>query len=181
MFDSSIISEDVRWLMVTDLDDTLLNHQSYAYDTSLNAITNLQDNNIPVILNTSKTYDETIEFSEPLIWKTDEASLSVFQQQLETHGLTTLQGGRFSHVIGDCDKGVASTRLIEYYDTSVKPINTRVIALGDSANDAAMLNVADISIIVNPPSNHQLSKIISADIRTEAAAPEGWREAISTV
>lgn len=274
MFDSSVTGEDVQWLVITDLDGTLLNHQSYAYDASLTAITDLQDNNIPVIINTSKTYDETVairqtlglsdpfvvengsclflpksqftapldaelrddywavvlgvrqqkitdilknievtdeqcirlsqcsvkqavaltglneaqaeqaisrEFSEPLIWKADEAALSVFQQQLEAHGLTTLQGGRFLHVIGDCDKGVASTRLIEYYDNSVTSKNTRIIALGDSANDAAMLTVADISIIVNSPSNHQLSKLVSADIQTESAAPEGWREAISMV
>ncbi len=264
----------VQWLVITDLDGTLLNHQSYAYDAALVAITDLQEKNIPVILNTSKTYAETItirrtlglsdpfivengsclylpkdqflappgavsrdnywvivmgaqqqnisetlqhiqltdeqcirlsqcsveqavaltglseaqaaqaisrEFSEPLIWQADEAALQVFQKQLAAHDLTTLQGGRFLHVIGDCDKGSASMRLIECYNDKVKSRTVKIIALGDSANDAAMLAVADISIIVNSPSNHQLSKLISADIQTKAAAPEGWQEAISTL
>ena len=264
----------VQWLVITDLDGTLLNHHSYAYDASLAAITDLQEKSIPVILNTSKTYAETInirralglsdpfivengsclylpndqfsappgavsrdnywavvmgaqqqnisailqhvqltdeqcirlsqcsveqavaltglsenqaaraisrEFSEPLIWQADEEALQAFQKQLEAHGLTTLQGGRFIHVIGDCDKGSTSMRLFEFYSDRVKPKTVKIIALGDSANDAAMLAIADISIIVNSPSNHQLSKLISANIQTKAAAPEGWQEAISTV
>ena len=272
--DQSNFDTAVQWLVITDLDGTLLNHQSYAFDAALTAITDLQEKHIPVILNTSKTYMETIsiqqmlglsdpfivengsclylpkdqflappgavprdnywavvmgvqqqgiseilqhiqltdeqcirlsqcsveqavaltglseaqaaqaisrEFSEPLIWQADEAALQAFQKQLEAHGLTTLQGGRFLHVIGNCDKGCASTRLIECYSDRVKPKTVKIIALGDSANDAAMLAVADISIIVNSPSNHQLSKLISVDIQTKATAPEGWQEAISMV
>ena len=261
--------ENIQWLVITDLDGTLLNHHSYTLDAALNAIVILQEKSIPVILNTSKTYAETItireklgvtdpfivengsciylpkdqfdkhagatsrddyweiimgasqqtisdvlesikvkeedcirlsqctvqqvvtltglseeqaaqaiarEFSEPLIWKTDEAALGAFLRKLELNALTTLQGGRFLHVIGDCDKGRATTRLIECYADNVK-----TIILGDSANDAAMLSVADISVIVNSPSNHQLRKLVSPDIQTKAVAPEGWQEAINEV
>jgi mannosyl-3-phosphoglycerate phosphatase len=256
----------VQWLVVTDLDGTMLNHDSYDMEAAKEAIKLLQDKNIPVILNTSKTYAETItirqtlgihdafivengsclylpknsfdrppsateregywsiilgashkaiesiiqsiglpddaavrlsrcsieqtmeltglnaeqaeqavtrEFSEPMIWQSDGSALAGFKQQLRQHGLTTLQGGRFLHVIGDCDKGVATKRLMSCYPDEVK-----VIALGDSANDAAMLCVADISIIVNSPSNHQLQELFTADIQTQQPAPDGWREAI---
>jgi mannosyl-3-phosphoglycerate phosphatase len=268
-----MVERTVQWLVITDLDGTLLDHHSYAYAAALTTITELQEKNIPVILNTSKTYAETItirqtlglcdafivengsclylpkeqfsappdavsrddywaivmgapqpeisealqqlrltdqqcirlsccsieqavaltglsetqaaqaisrEFSEPLIWQADDAALQAFQKQLEVYGLTTLQGGRFLHVIGDCDKGRASVRLLECYGDRVKPETVKVIALGDSANDAAMLAVADIAIIVNSPSNHQLSKLVCADILTKAAAPQGWQEGIST-
>jgi len=259
-------NENIQWLVITDLDGTLLNHDSYAVDAALNAIVLLQEKNIPVILNTSKTYAETItirkmldihdpfivengsciylpknqfakltgstsredywaiemgasqqaineilrhikltekhairlsqctveqavaltglsneqaaqaisrEFSEPLIWQADESLLDKFQQQLKLNALTILQGGRFLHVIGDCDKGRAMVRLIDCYTNKVK-----TIVLGDSANDAAMLTMADISVIVNSPSNHQLHKRVSPDIQTKASAPEGWQEAI---
>ncbi len=262
-------SSNVQWLVVTDLDGTLLNHDSYTFDAAKNAITLLQKINIPVILNTSKTYAETVailhtlgindpfivengsciylpktrfdkppgatsredywalligveknridailqniktaeqnylrlslcsveqavaltglskeqaaqaiarEFSEPLIWQADETALNEFQQQLKLNALTTLQGGRFLHVIGNCDKGEATARLIRCYKGNVK-----TIVLGDSANDAAMLALADISVIVNSPSNHQLRKLVSPDIQTEAVAPEGWQEAINQV
>ena len=113
------------------------------------------------------------EFSEPLIWRGDAASLLSFEQKLKQHGLTTLQGGRFLHVIGDCDKGRATQVLLGFYVDNVK-----TIVLGDSANDAAMLSVADISVIVNSPSNHQLQELVTPDIQTQEPAPKGWREAI---
>lgn len=256
----------MQWLVVTDLDGTMLNHDSYDVEAAKFAVQLLQDKNIPIILNTSKTYAETItirkalgindafivengscvylpkssfekppgateredywsiilgvshqnidevlqllnlaeddairlsqcsvqqtsdltglseqqaeqaiarEFSEPLIWQAGEVSLADFQKQLRQHGLTTLQGGRFLHVIGDCDKGNATKRLVSCYRDKIK-----TIALGDSVNDAAMLSVADISVIVNSPSNHQLQKHVSPDIQTQEPAPKGWREAI---
>jgi mannosyl-3-phosphoglycerate phosphatase len=258
--------DNTQWLVVTDLDGTMLNHHSYDMEATRGAVQTLQEKNIPVILNTSKTYAETItirnalairdafivengsciylpktdfarpaaaterddywsivlgashqeienvlasinlseedavrlsyctvrqavdltglsenqaeqaisrEFSEPLIWLSGEDSLADFQQQLQENGLTTLQGGRFMHVIGNCDKGKATTELMACYKGKVKSI-----VLGDSANDAAMLLIADLSIIVNSPSNHQLQKIVTADIQTQAPAPDGWREAI---
>lgn len=269
-----MIDKRIQWLVVTDLDGTLLNHHSYALDAAQDAILVLQKKNIPVILNTSKTYSETItirqqlgvtdpfivengsciylpknqfdkqagttsrddyweivmgasqktissvlkkiklndkhcirlsqcsvkqvvsltglseeqapqaiarEFSEPLIWKTDEASLNTFLQQLELNDLTTLQGGRFLHVIGNCDKGRSTKRLIECYANTAENNMIKIVALGDSANDAAMLSVADISVIVNSPSNHQLRKLVTPDIQTKGHAPEGWKEAINDV
>ena len=255
-----------QWLVVSDLDGTLLNHHDYAFDAAKTAIAELKQKGMPVVLNTSKTYAETVaireqlaigdafivengsclylpveqferpqqarqrdgywelvlgatqemieetlvqleltddhcirlsccsvaeavaltglseaqaeqaiarEFSEPLIWQAGEPALAELQQQLHSFGLSTLQGGRFLHIIGACDKGLATRRLAEQYAGEV-----RVIALGDSANDAAMLNAADISIIVNSPSNHQLRKLVTADIQTDASAPVGWKEGI---
>ncbi len=255
-----------QWLVVSDLDGTMLDHHSYDVEDARVAVHELQDRRIPVVLNTSKTYAETIairetlgiedafivengsciylprsqfskpdnaserddywsivlgashrdidhvlqqiglaedaavrlsqctveqtieltglneaqarqaiarEYSEPLIWRDDDSSLRSFQQKLNEHGLTTLQGGRFLHVIGDCDKGRATRALSSLYGDKVK-----TIVLGDSANDAAMLSVADISVIVNSPSNHQLQEMITPDIQTRQPAPKGWREAI---
>ncbi len=264
--ETGAIDNRLQWLVVTDLDGTMLDHHSYDLEDARLAVHELQDKQIPVVLNTSKTYAETItiretlgirdafivengscvylpksqftkpekagqrdeywslvlgathraindvlqliglaedaavrlsqctveqtieltglnaaqaqqaiarEFSEPLIWRDDDSSLLSFQQQLKQHGLTTLQGGRFLHVIGDCDKGRATQALISLYAGKVK-----TIVLGDSANDAAMLSVGDISVIVNSPSNHQLQELITPDIQTQAPAPRGWREAI---
>ena len=266
--ETGAIDSQPQWLVVTDLDGTLLDHHSYDLEDARLAVHELQDKQIPVILNTSKTYAETItiretlgitdafivengsciylprsqftkpekagqrdeywslvlgathgtindvlesiglagdaavrlsqctvqqtieltglnevqaqqaiarEFSEPLIWRQGDSSLLSFQQQLKQYGLSTLQGGRFLHVIGDCDKGRATQVLIGLYGDNVK-----TIVLGDSANDAAMLSVGDISVIVYSPSNHQLQELITPDIQTQAPAPKGWREAIET-
>ena len=264
MSDQAKPDQSTQWLVVSDLDGTLLNHHDYAFDAAKVAIAKLKEKGIPVVLNTSKTYAETVtireqlgigdafivengsclylpveqfdcpqhavqrdaywelvlgatqkkiddalqlldlgddhcirlsrcsvaeavaltglseaqaeqaiarEFSEPLIWQVGETALIQLQQQLDRFGLSTLQGGRFLHIIGACDKGQATRRLAEQYAGDVS-----IIALGDSANDAAMLAEADISIIVNSPSNHQLRKLVTADIQTDAPAPEGWKE-----
>jgi len=261
-----------QWLVITDLDGTLLNHHNYDTDSALPAIKKLHDLNTPVIFNTSKTFSESItlqnklgikaafivengsciyipkslyplinndekkhsrgeyweiilgkthfnihtilnnidtpasyyqllsacsvqeaseltglnseqakqaisrEFSEPLIWKASDNDLKIFITQLKDHNLNTLQGGRFLHVLGNCDKGVATNKLKDTLYTPDKNIKT--IILGDSENDAAMLQTADISIIVKSPSNHKLQQLISPTINTKHEAPDGWAEAI---
>jgi len=259
-----------QWLVITDLDGTLLNHHSYDVDAAKSAIALLKTSNIPIVFNTSKTTAESItlqkelnicapfivengsaiyipktlvdtppdqaesfddfwlitlgkhqqeireqlkqistsescyqllsnctveqavnltglseqqaqqaisrEFSEPLIWKSDAATLIKFKQQLAEHNLHTLQGGRFLHILGNTDKGKASNLLKKIYKSQYKSIKT--IALGDSANDAAMLVIADISIMVHSPSNHTLEQLIIPSIKTENEAPMGWAEGI---
>lgn len=259
-----------QWMVITDLDGTLLNHHTYDAGAAIPAIKLLQRNHIPIILNTSKTYAETLvirhaldihdpfivengscvympveqfpdipanafrqddywavmlgksyqeissildamatpassytrfsqctieqaaeltglthdnvklainrEFSEPIQWHASESALVEFKQQLGRHGLSTQQGGRFLHIMGDCGKGRAIKFLLQYYQG-----NPKTIILGDSANDAEMLSVADISVVVNSPSNDSLIKQITPDIRTHACAPEGWAEAIHGV
>jgi len=265
--------QKTQWLVITDLDGTLLNHHDYTTDNALPAIKKLQDLNIPIIFNTSKTFSESItiqnqlniktpfivengssiylskqlypelkrhesihsrdqywevvlgkshsdishilknidtpssyyqllsacsaqeassltglslaqseqaisrEFSEPLIWLSGSEELAVFKKQLEKHDLNTLQGGRFLHVLGNCDKGKATDKLIDILSSTKTQIKT--ITLGDSANDAAMLITADISIIVNSPSNTQLQKLITPTFHTTREAPDGWAEGIS--
>jgi len=258
--------QSVQWLVVTDLDGTLLNHHTYDTGKTVNTIAGLHKKNIPVILNTSKTYAETLsirsqlnitdpfivengsalyiprtafeqpkeaisrddyweivlgsrkqaidnvlekipgldqqairlsqcsikqaiqltnlkqeqaaqaiarEFSEPLIWQSSPESLSNFQEKLANYGLSTIQGGRFLHVTGECDKGTAIHCLSRLY----KPI-VKTIVLGDSANDASMLAQATISIIVKSPSNSQLEKLITPTFYSQHPAPQGWCEAV---
>ena len=116
------------------------------------------------------------EFSEPLIWKSSDKYLDIFINELKGHNLNTLQGGRFLHVIGNCDKGIATKKLKDILFSPEK--NIKSIILGDSENDAAMLQLGDISIIVKSPSNYQLQKLITPTIHTSHEAPFGWAEAI---
>jgi mannosyl-3-phosphoglycerate phosphatase len=55
-----------QWLVVTDLDGTMLDHHSYDVEDARMAVHELQNKQIPVILNTSKTYAETITIRETL-------------------------------------------------------------------------------------------------------------------
>jgi mannosyl-3-phosphoglycerate phosphatase len=267
--------QQISWLVITDLDGTMMSHHDYRLDAARTALVRCQQSGIPVILNTSKTFAETLEirrrlgiddpfivengsciyfpyepfarkvrdrvegriregyieavcgqkqgviskvlvqigtspacytrlsqcsvqraveltglkpteaenaiareFSEPLLWHGDAAELETFRQQLASHGLSTLQGGRFLHVIGQCDKGLAVQKLLALYGG-----NLRTIILGDSPNDAAMLEQADIACIVRSPSSDSLAALlqangVQADILTRNEAPKGWSEAV---
>lgn len=113
------------------------------------------------------------EFSEPLMMKDSNKFDEDFIHRIHECGLTTLQGGRFLHVLGHCDKGKAVQTLACCYHNAVK-----TIALGDSANDAAMLLQADIPVVVKSPGNSALLQQLSSPFITTSIAPEGWSEGI---
>ncbi|MFT5118074.1 MAG: mannosyl-3-phosphoglycerate phosphatase [Kiritimatiellia bacterium] len=119
-------------------------------------------------------------YTEPLQWLDNGANKRLFQQQIEAQDLHILQGGRFMHVMGLTDKGKASSVLAEGYQKHYKkPITT--VALGDSHNDIAMLQAADIAIVIRSahypaPIFEHPNKMIS-----HAYGPEGWHECIQAL
>ena len=114
------------------------------------------------------------EFSEPIIWHAGDEAKAAFIKDLGSHQLSTLQGGRFLHILGACDKGLAMQRLLACYEHKIS-----TIVLGDSANDIDMLSLADVSVVVNSPANHYMERRIDPVIKTIASAPAGWIEAIN--
>lgn len=123
----------------------------------------------------------TREFSEPLIWQDSAHQLRKFEALIANHGLRLLKGGRFVHVIGACDKGKCLHWLRERFmcSSGVQPV---LVALGDSQNDVAMLNAADIAVIVRS-SHHEppdLEKQSSVMI-TEKTGPQGWADALTQI
>lgn len=264
------MEDRLPYIVVTDLDGTLLDHHSYSYQAALPALDLLAKLGIPVVLNTSKTYAELLplirslklehpfvvengaaiywpenyfpfeaqttvtlgtkrkqilaaiaehkncfspplqgfadwdvtrlishtgldpasaelalqrDYSEPLLWRYDDQQLSVFERQLATHGLTLLKGGRFVHVIGESDKGVAQEWLRSRYQRLWgQPV--KVIALGDGANDIAMLEQADYPVLIRSPQNS--APALSAAAQNRCIIPSGtgpiaWNNAIHTL
>jgi mannosyl-3-phosphoglycerate phosphatase family protein len=261
-------SHNQQWMVVTDLDGTMMSHDNYSMEGIQETVALLGEKNIPVVFNTSKTYAETRliqqklgitdpmivengsclylpherfeqapdsagtrdsywsvqlgqsqqhigailekmnlpdgyytrlsqcsveqavaltgltqeqaeqaiarEFSEPIIWHAGDDAKEAFKVALASQQLTTLQGGRFLHCLGQCDKGMAMQRLLACYDDDIK-----TIVLGDSANDIDMLSLADVAIIINSPANHHIDRRLKSAITIDAPAPAGWIEAIN--
>jgi mannosyl-3-phosphoglycerate phosphatase family protein len=263
-----------RLLIVSDMDGTLLNHHDYQFEAVLPMLAQLQHQQIPVILNTSKTFAEVeswlekLDLKHPFIVENGSAifipkgyfpdpvvsnagvdnqsfdgyqvillgesivTLAAFllqhkpeaidfsrcsaeqamqltglnQQQVaeaqnrqfsiplsfsdseqEQHfadialqsGLAVLKGGRFLHILGKTDKGLATRHLKHLYESAY---NTQygVIALGDSPNDEAMLVHSDIAVVINSPSSDRLKPSNEALIRTQQQAPLGWVEGVQS-
>jgi mannosyl-3-phosphoglycerate phosphatase len=56
----------MEFIIFTDLDGTLLDFKTYSFDSALEALTFIKDNNIPLIITTSKTKAEVSDFMRML-------------------------------------------------------------------------------------------------------------------
>lgn len=252
-----------KLIIFTDLDGTLLNHNTYDYEVVLPMFDRLKRLGIPVVLNSSKTLSELEEWksklkldtpviaenggvmtvpatssqaaekvlighpykdirsyikhlrkrhdwqfegfgdwtlsqvmnhtglhhkeallaterevTEPIFWQDSEENLQRFKEALAEEHLTLKKGGRFYHVMGKHDKADAMHFLVnkEYFSCGRDCV---VMALGDSDNDIAMLNYADIPIVISNPAGKGIE--IPSAIYTDAEAPHGWIEAVEAV
>jgi len=119
--------------------------------------------------------------SEPILWRDEPEELEAFKEELAKNKLRLLQGGRFYHVMGQCDKGDAVHSLQKHYEHQfgAKPFT---IALGDSPNDLDMLRQVEAPVIIP----HKDGARLSADaLKGAVVAPKegaaGWNAAILTL
>lgn len=121
--------------------------------------------------------------SEPLIWQDSPANLALFRQVLENNQLQLKRGGRFWHVMGPTDKVKAMEYLAERQQRLVGG-QVKTIALGDGPNDIAMLEAADVAVIVHNPDSDGID-LTPTDgqqlIKTVLAGPAGWNAAIKQI
>ncbi len=116
--------------------------------------------------------------SEPFLWRGDSDGFSAFRREVEDVNLRLLQGGRFMHLLGDTDKGMAVRLVVQHLRKLGKTI-TRTIALGDSDNDRQMLLAVDNPVIIQKPDGSHLTLAERPDaILSDQPGPAGWNQAI---
>lgn len=118
------------------------------------------------------------EYSEPIVWQGSGAHWQAFSDMLAAEGLQALRGGRFTHIIGDCDKG----RAMRWLAPRLIPGCTapRCIALGDGENDVAMLALADEGVIIRS-AHHEPPLVPAPSGRihiTDECGPAGWNSSL---
>lgn len=130
-------------------------------------------------LNTTQaTQAKQREFGEPVHWRGTAAQLDTFISELVELGASPIMGGRFLHVCGATNKGMAITWLTTALaEHSSLPITT--IGLGDGKNDIDMLETVDWAVQIKspaysfPPLQRQHNVI-----QTQGYGPAGWHEAL---
>jgi mannosyl-3-phosphoglycerate phosphatase len=121
------------------------------------------------------------EFDEPFLSTAGVLTLEQLRAPVEARGLRCTRGGRFYHLMGANDKGVASLRLIEAYRRLAKERGRTIvtIGIGDSLNDLPMLQVVDRPVLVRrPDGSHDPDVTLPNLIRARGIGPVGWNEAV---
>ncbi len=117
------------------------------------------------------------QFSEPLLWQDTEENLSKFKAFVEPHGVLVTRGGRFVHVMGKVNKGLALTFLKQYYE-KLWGESAETIALGDGENDIPMLEAGDFAVVIRSPVNKPPKIKHKQQATTKLIGPEGWNQAV---
>lgn len=122
------------------------------------------------------------QYGEPVLWKGTEVEKARFVTELRLKGAKPLQGGRFVHVSGDCDKGAALLWMKTEFKRQYPEMDCICIALGDGQNDVAMLEMADVAVRVRSPS-HDLPVLNKHDAvyTTSKEGPAGWSESLEYI
>jgi len=123
------------------------------------------------------------EFDEPfLLEKGTAKQKEKFFNWLQQRGLRWREGGRFLHLMGDNDKGVAVRRLQELFQKKYSAI--RSVGLGDSPNDLDFLAAVDIPVLLpNPDGGHdaEMRRRLPAARLAPRPGSAGWNDAIEAI
>lgn len=120
------------------------------------------------------------QYGEPVLWLSSEERKQLLIERLKVRGARPLQGGRFLHISGETDKGAALKWLVSLFEKFLPTEEFRSIALGDGQNDAAMLNAADISVLIKSPVNDFPTVTKKEDVYASTlCGPEGWAESLN--
>jgi mannosyl-3-phosphoglycerate phosphatase len=97
-------------------------------------------------------------------------------QEIENVGMKWTRGGRFHHIMGANDKGVAVRCLTELYRCEFGHVVT--LGLGDGPNDIPFLSEVDRAIVLRSRFAGDLAAAIPRSIVTRSPGPHGWNETL---
>jgi mannosyl-3-phosphoglycerate phosphatase family protein len=116
------------------------------------------------------------DFDEPFIFKGGNAEVKELQYAIEKRGFNIVKG-RFFHILGNSDKGKATSILIDLYKKKYDKVIS--IAIGDSPNDIPMLEKVDYPVIVQKPDGNYDAQIdIPHLTKSGGIGPVGWNKAV---
>jgi mannosyl-3-phosphoglycerate phosphatase len=119
--------------------------------------------------------------TEPILWQDNEKRKQEFKKALEKHNLQLIEGGRFSHIMGQTNKREGMRYVLNLYCKFFPHTQWTVLALGDSANDLEMLSAADIAGVIPSPSGNTLKPQAPRIIKTDSPGPQGWNDIVKQI
>jgi mannosyl-3-phosphoglycerate phosphatase len=119
--------------------------------------------------------------TEPIVWEDSSERYNTFTDSLAKAGIRVLRGGRFLHLMGEVDKadGLVCARAL--YEKQQPKVDWKTIAVGDSANDVAMLEAADIALVIPHADGPHILPKAPRVVHASRPATKGWNDTILTL
>ena len=118
------------------------------------------------------------DFDEPFLHTGPAYRFPRLLKAIHDRGFKLTQG-RFYHILGNSNKGIAVSILIDLYRRKYPECGILTIALGDSPNDLPMLQRVDRPILVQKiDGSYEPAIHIENLIRADGIGPAGWNSAV---
>lgn len=118
------------------------------------------------------------EYDEPFLVE-DDASLARLSRAAEARGLQLSHGGRFHHLMGGSDKGLAVRTLLALHSRAGRDL--RSAGLGDAETDLPLLRAVERPIVV-PRRDGSIDPALASHLpgaeHAPAPGPSGWNAAV---
>jgi mannosyl-3-phosphoglycerate phosphatase len=120
------------------------------------------------------------EFTEPFVMGRPD-DIGRLRALAAAEGLTVTRGGRFHHLLGrEQDKGKAVRIVSDIFRRSSRE-ELKVVGLGDSENDLAMLEQVDIPVLIPRPGERYLDIRLPGLIRANEEGAQGWNTVVQSL
>jgi len=164
-----------HWLSLLQQEAT----QFHAFFEGFSQLTTQQLADLTGLDNQQAEMAKQRQYGEPLNWLGSAQEKTEFIAHMQKSGANVLQGGRFLHVSGYCDKGQAQDWLALQYQDNKVASQVITIALGDSDNDSAMLEAATIAVQIRSPVHEFPQLKRQQDVyQSKQYGPAGWAECL---
>ncbi len=119
--------------------------------------------------------------SEPFLWSGSDEAYSKLRAIMTVAGIQIQRGGRFYHFTGQATKEQAMKTIINAFSAQQPESHFISIALGDGPNDLAMIEAADIGVIMPNADGIRIDSELPHVRKAATPGPRGWVSVIKEI
>jgi mannosyl-3-phosphoglycerate phosphatase len=117
--------------------------------------------------------------TEPILWEGSDADYEAFTQMIKGYGFKVLRGGQFTHIMqAKYDKSIGMASVVSLFAKRYPDSIWKTIALGDSPNDAVMLEQADFAVVIPNKAKGTMTLKRKDYLLASDYASEGWNTSV---